>query len=123
VEDDIGSLTLGDGEGLCGGWARDFGFFGVVACWKISASCLSAPIWSLPIVPKGAAGAGFSRACVRSFAAMVALSAEDMRGMRIPAGKIGGVNSALATGFGTINGVAPVMFGSRPKIPAVGSVD
>jgi hypothetical protein len=31
--------------------------------------------------------AGLSRACVSSFAAMVALSAEDMRGMRMLAGK------------------------------------
>jgi hypothetical protein len=33
------------------------------------------------------------------------------------------VDNVLATGFETINGVAPVMFRSRPKIPSAGSVD
>ena len=81
--DDAGSLTLGNGEGIC-----DVGLSFVVACWKMSASCFSATSWSLPIVAKGAAGAGFRSALVSSLAAMVALSAEDMRGMRMSAGKI-----------------------------------
>ena len=37
--------------------------------------------------------------------------------------KFDGVDNALVAGFGTVNGVAPVMFRGRPKIPAVGAVD
>jgi hypothetical protein len=37
--------------------------------------------------------------------------------------KLDGVDNALAAGLGTVNGVAPEMFRSRPKIPAVGSMD
>ena len=80
--DDAGLLTLGDGEGICDG-----GLSFMVACWKMSVSCFSATSWALPIVAKGAAGAGFRSALVSSLAAMVALSAEDMRGMRMSAGK------------------------------------
>jgi hypothetical protein len=62
AEDDVGPLTLGDGEGLCKDLAGDVGSFCVVACWKMSASCLSAASWSLSMVAKGAASAGFSKA-------------------------------------------------------------
>jgi hypothetical protein len=37
--------------------------------------------------------------------------------------KCNGVDNAFAASLGTVNGVAPVMFRGRPKIPAVGSVD
>jgi hypothetical protein len=80
--DDAGSLTLGDGEEIC-----DVGLSFVVACWKMSVSCFSATSWPLPIVAKGAAGAGFRSALVSSLAAMVALSVEDKRGMQMSAGK------------------------------------
>ena len=37
--------------------------------------------------------------------------------------KCNGVDNAFAASLGTVNGVAPVMFRGRPKIPAVGAVD
>jgi hypothetical protein len=80
--DDAGALTLGDGEGIC-----DIGLSFVVACWKMSASFFSATSWSLPIVAKGAAGAGFRSALVSYLAVMVALSAENMQGMPMSARK------------------------------------
>jgi hypothetical protein len=84
--DGVGLFTLGDGKGLCEGLAGDVDLSGVLACWNVLASCLRAISWALPMVIKGAAGAGCNRVCVSSLAAIK--STEDMRGMRMSARKI-----------------------------------
>ena len=77
--------TLGDGAALGdtdkGGVVVVLAGLCVVAVWKIVASCSSAVICSLPMVAKGAAGAGSCNVWTRLRAAEVAASAEDVLGI------------------------------------------
>jgi hypothetical protein len=59
----------------------------VVAAWKIAAMVRMAWSCSFPMVAKGAAGVGFSRAEMRSSEAQVAASAEEVLGMAQLCGK------------------------------------
>jgi hypothetical protein len=63
------------------------------AASKIVASCLNAYKWAPPIELKGAAGAGCNRARVSSWAEIMAVSLNAVRGMATLAGK----NSKVST--------------------------
>ena len=73
----VGASALGRG------WCR-----GVALAWvKISANCLSARTWASPMGANGVLGCGFRRAAVRSLAASVAASADEVVGMAKSLGK------------------------------------
>ena len=100
-----GTGTLGDGAGLgsttwactvssgSGGGAGMLGGLGLGVTWrKISARAVMASACGRLSVAYGAAGAGLRRAWVRSWAASVAASADDIRGM----GRTWGKNSTVS---------------------------
>ena len=60
---------------------------GVLAWAKMSANCLSAFTWASPMVVNGVLGCGFCRAAVRSRAASVTASAEEVVGIEKSFGK------------------------------------
>jgi hypothetical protein len=66
------------------------------AALKIVASCRKASNCVPPMILNGAAGAGCIRACVSSWAAMVSISLDDVRGIVTFAGKNSTVSTILS---------------------------
>ena len=84
VGDGVGGRRGSGGRRLS--WSAD---------WNISASSRRAVICPVPIVANGDAGAGFSRARTSSVAALMALSADEVCGIGVAAGKNSTVSAIL----------------------------
>eukprot|EP00978_Attheya_sp_CCMP212_P009052 scaffold21347_cov54-Attheya_sp.AAC.2 len=83
----LGGWAVGSGTGCAIGGSILGGRCLGVTCRKMSASCWIDLAWGRLSFTYGAAGAGLRRAWVRSCAARVATSADDIWGMQIVCGK------------------------------------